>query len=257
MRRRILSLLLIVLACPLVQAQEFTLGPGDIVRITVFEHPDLETRARVTDRGMINFPLLGQVKIGGLSGERAEARLRNLLKERRIVQAPQVLLLVEEYVSHQVAILGKVARPGKYPITRASTVVDLLAEAGGIAANGSESVLVSRGGKPAFVVDVSSLMRGDVSKAAPALKANDIIYVPPVEVFYIYGEVQRPGEYPLRGPTTVMQALSISGGLTAKGTERGLKISRKNAQGNVQTVKVKLTDELRPGDVVFVKEGLL
>ena len=100
-------------------------------------------------------------------------------------------------------------------------------------------------------------MRGDVSKAAPAIKANDIIYVPRMEVFYIYGEVQRPGEYPLRRPTTVMQALSISGGLTAKGTERGLKISRKSAQGSVETVKVKLTDELRPGDVVFVKEGLL
>ncbi len=247
-----------VLAAP-AAVRDYILGAGDQVQISVFPGDIPETVTRVSETGLISFPTLGQVRIGGLTERQAEAKIRKALADGQIVQSPQVVLLIQERVSHQVSVLGKIDKPGKYAITPGATVVDVLAEAGGITTDGSNEVVVTRqvkGGKKTMTVDIGSLLQlGEVNRNLE-LADNDIVYVPPKEVFYIYGEVANPGVYPLQKHMTVMQALSVSGGLSDRGTERGLKIKRRKANGSVDTVDARLEEVLRPDDVVFVKEGL-
>ena len=238
---------------------DYVLGSGDQVRITVYPGDIPAIITRVSQDGLVSFPMLGQVRIGGMTERKAEAKIRSALETQRLVQSPQVILLVEEQVSHQVSIVGKVSKPGKYPFTPGTTVVDILANAGGTSADGSDRVIVTRKsgkGKKTFVVDIASVLQdGDISLDIE-VQANDKIYVPRQEVFYIYGEVAKPGSYPLYKHMTVMQALSVSGGLTDKGTDRGVKIKRGNKEGKSITSDASLTEVLKPNDVVFVKESL-
>lgn len=256
MKRLILLFALMWVPVAYVQAQNYVLGPGDLVQVTVYQNDDLNTRSRVSDAGTINFPLLGSVRIGGLTEQRAEQTLSELLKKRNIVQSPQVTLLIEEYKSRQVAILGKVNKPGRYAIEKNSSVLDVIAEAGGITEQGSEKILLNRKGK-SRVIDISALLVGtEGGDVDLAVRNGDVIYVPRMEVIYVFGEVQRPGEYPLRGRLSVMQALSIAGGLNDKGTQRGLVVRRRDAGNKNFSMNVKPTDVLEPNDVLVVKEGL-
>lgn len=238
---------------------DYRLGPGDVVRITVYDNPDLTTEAQVSESGKIAFPLLGEVELGGLETGQAESRLAQLLGERKLIVNPHVNLLVSQFRSQQVSVLGQVTRPGKIPLDSASNLTDLLAYAGGIAPTGADFVVIISnrdGSVQRRTVDLDSLMLGgDMAQNVPVAN-GDIIYVPRAPMFYIYGEVQHPGTYRLERGMTVMQALSVGGGLTPRGTQRGVQLHRRDRQGAVKTLEPKLTDQLREEDVVFVKESL-
>ena len=237
-----------------------TLGEGDSIHITVFQNPDLTTDTRVSERGTITFPLLGEVAVGGLTPAAAETRIAQQLEQGKFVLKPQVNVNVTKVRSRQVSVLGQVARPGRYPLDDASaSVTDLLALAGGITQTGDENVVavVSRDGKTKRVdVDLEKMYRtGDMSPNVQ-LQNGDVIYVQRAPVFYIYGEVQRGGTYRLEPVMTVMQAIAVGGGITPRGTERGLTIRRKQPNGEIKTYAATLTDRLQPDDVVYVKESL-
>jgi len=238
----------------------FPLGPGDVVRITVYNQPDLATEAQITTAGSINFPLLGEVALAGLDKGQAEQRLAQLLAERKIVLKPQVNILVTLYRSQQVSVIGQVTRPGRIPLDTQSNVTDLLAYAGGIAPTGSDVVvIIARDKNGAYrkrEIDLNSMiMSGTLSDNMP-IANGDVIYVPRAPMFYIYGEVQKPGVYRLERNMTVMQALSVGGGLTARGTERGVRLHRRDAKSVVRTVEPRLTDTIEENDVVFVRESV-
>lgn len=241
-------------------AEEYKLGAGDTVRIAVYNNPDLATEARIGDDGAIPFPLIGRVEIGGLTKAAAEQRLSKQLTERGFLREAAINLTVLEYRSQQVSVLGAVNRPGKYPISAATTVLDILAEAGGIAPNGSSAIqLVQRdpaGNAVQRDIDLSRLVASANDKVDLAVRNGDVIFVAQQAVFYIYGEVQKPGAYPLHEAMTVRQAIALGGGLTIRGTERGLRVSRRNDKGVVQVYKAKLSDRLSANDVVQVKESL-
>ena len=253
---------IVVMALPALapgQSRE-ALGEGDSVRITVFQNPDLTTDARVSQRGTISFPLVGEVTVAGLTPAAAEARIARLLEDGRFVLKPQVSLNVTRVRSRQVTVLGQVARPGRYPLEDpTSGVTDLIALAGGIVPGGDENVIVvtSRDGRTQREeVNVEGIVRrGDVS-AELQLGNGDTIYVQRAPVFYIYGEVSRAGAYRLEPAMTVMQAIALGGGITPRGTERGLKIRRRGSDGSFQTIEASLTDTLRANDVVYVNESL-
>jgi polysaccharide export outer membrane protein len=239
-----------------VYAQDYPLGADDVVMITVHEHPDLETRARVGEGGNINFPLIGTIKMGGLSTKEAELVIEDMLKNGNYIKSPQVTVFLEEFKSKSVSVLGKINKPGKYPIRENSTVFDVIADAGGISKDGNSRVHIKRKGKETIVVDtVAELESNNISNDIKVLN-EDIVFVPRMDVFYIYGEVKKPGEYQLHSNMTIMQALSVGGGLTDKGTERGLKIKRKKSTGEVEVINADILDVLYPDDVVFVKESL-
>ena len=239
---------------------EYRLGPGDVVRITVYNNPDLTTEAQITHDGRITFPLIGEVAIGGLDKGQAEQLIARRLGEGGFVVKPQVNVLVLGYKSQQISVLGQVNRPGKYSIEKASTLADLLAMAGGISQGGAEvitHITTGADGKPTKrEIDIhEALKNGEMEKNFP-VSNGDIIFVPRAPIFYIYGEVQRPGAYRLEKGMTVMQALSVGGGLNPRGTERGIRISRHTGNGKVETFETKMTDLVQENDVIYVKESL-
>lgn len=242
------------------QVPEYRLGPGDIVRITVYNNPDLTTEAQITQEGRITFPLIGQVQIGGMEKGQAEQLIAKRLGDGGFVVKPQVNVLVLGYKSQQISVLGQVNRPGKYPIEQASTLADLLAIAGGISPNGGDIVThitkTADGKTSKRDIDIhEALKNGEMEKNFPVAN-GDIIFVPRAPLFYIYGEVQRPGAYRLEKDMTVMQALSVGGGLSVRGTERGIRINRHDGNGKVSTMETKMTDLVQENDVIYVKESL-
>lgn len=236
------------------------LGAGDSVRVTVFQNPDLTTEARISERGTIGVPLIGDVEIAGLTPENAAARIAERLVRGRFVVNPQVSLSVEQVRSRQVSVLGEVGHPGRYPLDDVSnSLIDVLARAGGISAEGADNVVVvrDRNGKETHTtIDVPEIYRtGDMAHNIK-LENGDVIYVNRAPQFYLYGEVQRAGAYRLQPEMTVMQAVSVGGGITPRGTLRGLQVQRRGADGKVHTYSVRQSDVVDAGDVIVVRERL-
>ena len=239
-------------------AADLSLGPGDLLKVSVYGSPDLATEARVSESGNITFPLIGQVALGGLSAAAAEKKIGGLLESGGYVKKPQVNVIVSAVQSQQVSVLGQVNRPGRYPIEGKRSVMDMLAMAGGITAEGGDKVSLVRTRNGQTVrdeIDVVQMMRDGQMAKDVELSGTDVLYVERAPRFYIYGEVQRPGAFRLERAMTVMQALSAGGGLSQRGTERGLVIKRRDAGGKLQVIDARQDDLVQIDDVVFVKES--
>ncbi len=235
------------------------LGPGDVLRISVFEQPDLSLEVRVSESGTITYPLVGEVKVGGETPATAERKISTLLETGGFLKNPHVSIIVSQLQSQQVSVLGQVNRPGRYPLEGNRTLSDVLALASGIAPEGGDLITLvrSKGGVASRqVIDLAAMMRtGNVNENLNII-AGDIVYVDRAQKFYIYGEVQRPSQYRLEHNMTVLQALSVGGGLTPRGTERGVRIKRQNPNGEMEIIKAKHDDLVQPNDVVYVQESL-
>ena len=248
MIRMTMVVLLTALALPGLAQSPEKLGPGDTVHVTVFQQPDLTTDARLNDAGVINFPLVGTIKIGGQSTMDAANSIAKALKDGQYLKAPQVAVALTTVRSRQVSVLGLIVHPGRYPLEESHMKLpDLVAAAGGIAAGGSEAVTVIRDGKSQTV----SALSKDFD-----LKGGDTVYIERAPVFYIYGEVIHAGAYPVKSGMTVMQAISVGGGITPRGSESRVKLRRTQPNGNVVEKDAKLTETVQPNDVIFVKEAL-
>lgn len=241
------------------QAADVELGPGDLIKVLVYNNPDLSLETRVSESGTISFPLVGVVSVGGLSTAVAEKKLAQLLQSGGFVKQPQVNIVVTALQSQQVSVLGQVGRPGRYPIDGKRTLLDILAQAGGVAADGGDVVTLLRkvdGKSVREQIDIVAIARkGELARDLD-LRAGDVLYVERAPRFYIYGEVQRPGPLRLERAMTVLQALSAGGGLTPRGTERGIRIKRADAQGKIEVISAKHDDLVYPDDVVYVQESL-
>lgn len=239
-------------------SSDYVLGAGDSIRIVVYGNPDLTTEARVNKAGTINFPLLGEVLVGGLTPAQAEKNITFELKKDGYVRDPHVNLIITQYLSQFVSVLGDVYKPGRFPLDRSTTLSDALALAGGINQAGSDIVTLTRtndGKTTKYTFDVKELLASGQTSQNPKVNDGDIIYVPKAPVFYIYGEVQRPGSFKLERNMTVAQALSTGGGLTARGTENRIKIKRVDNDGELTTIQVELGDKLMENDVVVISES--
>lgn len=241
-------------------ANEYRLGPGDVVRVTVYQNPDLAVETRISEAGTVSYPLLGSVRLGGNTVGQAEKLIADGLRSGNFVKQPQVNILVLQVRGNQVSVLGQVNRPGRYPIEVADMrLADMLAVAGGISPTGADSLTLvgSRDGKPMRkIIDLPGIFRSDGRESDVVVQDGDVIYVERAPMIYIYGEVQRPGTMRLERDMTVMQALAAGGGLTLRGTEKGLRVHRRDADGKLQVFEPKMDDQLREGDVVYVRESL-
>jgi polysaccharide export outer membrane protein len=242
------------------QEREYVLGPGDLIKISVFQNPDLLTETRVSESGSITFPLIGQLQVGGASPSAVEGRLARKLKDGGFLIDPQVTVLVEQIRGNQVAALGQFNRPGRYPLETAQMrLSDLIAAAGGIAVTGSDTVIFSgrRDGKELWKeIDIGTMFARDRMGDDFVLQAGDVLFVDRYPLFYIYGEVQRPGSYRVERDMTLVQALATGGGLTPRGTQRGLRIKRRDASGKMVEIKAELDESIQVGDVVYVRESV-
>jgi polysaccharide export outer membrane protein len=241
-------------------AAEYRLGAGDVVRITVFQNPELTLESRLTEGGQISFPLLGAVRLGGLSVPEAEKVLVDGLTKGNFLRNPQVTIIVLQVRGSQANVLGQFNRPGRYPLEMAETKLsDLVALAGGVAPGGADVIVITglRNGQTfREEVDLPALFGPGGQTRDIVVKNGDAIWVDRQPIVYIYGEVQRPGPMRLERGLTLLQALATGGGLTPRGTEKGIRVHRKSADGQVEVSQPAMTDLLREGDVVFVRERL-
>ena len=243
-----------------VAATEYRLGSGDVVRINVYQNPDLTLETRVTEAGIVSYPLLGGIRLGGLSVTAAEKLIADGLRIGNFVKQPQVTLVVMQVRGNQASVLGQVNRPGRYPIEVTDMrLTDLLAMAGGAAQGGADTVVVtgSRDSQPyRLEVDLPLLFAPGGKDKDIVILNGDTVWVDRQPLVYIYGEVQRPGPMRLERGMTLMQSLASGGGLTLRGTEKGIRVHRKTADGKVRVITPTMDDRLLDGDVVYVRESL-
>lgn len=255
------------LVCLAVQAPAFAqakadypLGAGDTIRIQVFQNPDLTIETRVSENGAITYPLIGSVDLGGLPIAAAEKKIAGALQSGGFLQKPQVNISLLQIRGNQVSVLGQVARPGRFPLETANTrLSDMLASAGGASPGGDDIAIVTgvRAGQPfRKQIDIPSIFLAEKQQDDIILQGGDTIYIHRAPVFYIYGEAQRPGAFRIEREMTVMQALAQGGGPTARGSEKRLRLHRKNANGSIQQMEPELTDPVLPNDVIYVKESI-
>lgn len=236
------------------------LAPGDSIRIKVYQNPDLSLDTNVHDNGSISFPLIRTVQLAGLTLPQAEQLLEKALQAGGFVEKPQVTVNMVQARRQQAYILGDVARPGQYPLERKGTrLSELLAAAGGIAASGAPSVIMTgqRASKAwRQEVNLNDIFLDGRMELDILLADGDVLYVGHAPVFYIYGEAQHPGSIKLERHMTIMQALAAAGGPTAKGTERNLRITRRQPDGKLAELTPAMSDPVLPDDVIYVRETL-
>jgi polysaccharide export outer membrane protein len=258
--RSVLMMCALLLAAPAWSADnDYRMGTGDVLRITVYGQPDLSTEARVGDSGNITFPLIGDVRMAGVTPAQGETEIAARLSKGGFINEPFVTVNVVQYRGQQVSVLGRVNRPGKHSLEKISRVTDVLAMAGGIAGDGADTITLvrTRDGKPEYRdIDMIALFKPGSEASNEIVQDGDIINVARQHMFYIYGEVQRPGAFRLEQNMSVVQALSLGGGLNQRGTQRGIKILRRDDNGVMQQLDAQLSDPVRKDDVIYVKESL-
>jgi len=264
--RLIAKLILFALAMAVLHARaqdrqpEYQIGAGDSIRIVVFQNPDLTVETRVTENGTISYPLIGSVRIGGLTIPAAEQVIAKALQDGKFIQQPQVNIALVQNRGNQVSVLGAVNRAGRFPLETFNTrVSEMIAIAGGISTGGADVVILTgtREGKPLRrEIDVVGMFLSDQLDQDLVVAGGDVIYVHRQPMFYIYGEVTRAGSYRVERGMTIRQALAQAGGLSPRGTERRLKIFRRSAGAAVEVLFPDLSDQVQSDDVLHVQESL-
>jgi polysaccharide export outer membrane protein len=239
---------------------EYTLAAGDVVRVQVFQNPDLTLETRVSENGSITYPLIGNVKLGGLALNAAERQIAKQLADGGFVRNPQVTIVLTQNRGNQVSVLGHVNRPGRFPLETANIrLSEMIAIAGGIMPTGADVVIVTgtRQGKPmSRDIDLPGMFLKRDSAEDLVLAGGDVIYVQRAPMYYIYGEAQRPGSYRIERGMTVQQALAQGGGPTPRGSERTLRLHRRQADGQIVQISPEPTSLVQPDDVIYVRESI-
>lgn len=236
-------------SAPDAATSEYVLGPEDVIEVEVVGQPD-RARARVYADGTIQLNLIGKLTASGKTPRELGNEIATALKAGGFYANPVVNVEVSAYASRYVTVLGAVATPSLVPINRPYRLSEILARVGGVSGGAADFLIVrSEDGQEArFLID--DLAAGDASKD-PYVKAGDKIYAPVAEVFYISGQVNSPGTFPVRSDLTVRQAIARAGGLTVSGTDKKIEVNRGGK-------KMKLTGDAKvePGDVLVVGERL-
>ena len=242
------------------QSMQEVIGAGDTLRISAFRYPELTTEARVSEEGQVKVPLIGAVALQGLTPDKAAALIAERLKRGNYVLDPEINVAVLQARSRQVSVLGHVTRPGRYTLDGASArLSDVVAMAGGLVPAASDILVVKRvrqGRAESLNVDLGAIIRGSVQAEDLELAAGDSVFVPRAPVVYVYGEVAHGGGYRLEPGMTVMQAISLAGGVTPRGSERSAKLRRKAAAGSWTETPARPTDLLSADDVIYIRESL-
>jgi polysaccharide export outer membrane protein len=251
------------------QAQpSLKLGPGDLIHITVYSMPELEQHVRVSDEGTVSLSLIGELKVTGMTADELSLEIAKRLREGEFVKRPNVTVLVDEYTTQGVAVIGEVVRPSVIPIYSGRNLLDILSAAGGLKDTASTEILIRRQGQSGAPEKVQ-LGRDGKSLSAPVADVNpgDQVIVPLAGIVYLLGDLNRPGGYVMseNGKITLLQALAMAGGPTRTAAENSARLLRTTATGYAEQplplkdiMKGKRPDlELQPRDIVYVPFSLI
>ncbi len=244
------------------QLGNYVLGPGDVIAVSITENDDLARTVTVGPDGRITFPLIGVVVAGGITLEQMQSRLTQLY--RQFIKSPQVTVVIVQFRRIRVTVLGQVQGPGPRELPTSATVLDAIGLAGGTADGAaSAQAYVIRDQRQIITINLQEILGGSGSTNI-ALQDGDVIVVPASAPLYILGEVSRPGAYPMKGQTTLLDALLLAGGLTERASIPEARILRNrtevvavNLDGLLIRAEVQHNLTLQPGDILFVPEDAL
>lgn len=227
----------------------YVLGANDVLQVIIYGQPEAGITTRVKADGTIVMPFIGTVKVDGLDN----VQLAKLITDRMVaggfLRDPVVNVEVTQYVSRSVNVAGRVGTPGIVPLDRPYRALEVLLKTGWVREDGATYVYLRRPGQPEVRLSTEDLVRGDADKD-PLMMAGDTLFVPDVDKFFIYGQINQPGSFPIMPGMTVQQALAIAGGATATGSTGKVGLVR---GGNKEQDAV-LTDKIQRNDVIVVKE---
>lgn len=241
------------------------LGVGDQITIAVFGQPDLAAEVTVGESGIIMVPLIGTLNVLNMSAAQLETMVASRLKDGGYLQNPGVSVQIRQLRSQLVSVIGEVQRPGRYPIQGRMTVLEALATAGGLNPRADKTIVLLR--KPSAEhekdsprEEISIQLETEAGQFRGRLDAllinDDVVFVGVQKQFYIHGEVRRPGVYPMESGLNIMKALSISGGVSERGSVKRIKIHRMNAEKVLQELPGELAMPIYADDVIYVNERL-
>jgi polysaccharide export outer membrane protein len=239
----------------------YQIGAQDELRITVFDAEELTGSYRVDGDGDITFPLLGRITVGGMSLIDAQEKIRKLLASDYI-KNPQIRVDVTDYKSQSIIVSGEVRSPAELRVTGSMTLLRALAQAGSPLSSASSELTIARqkkagvasaDGSDVIRVNWRDLQTGRANDVM--LQDGDVIYIPKAQTFYIEGYVRNGGTLILEPGTTVEQSIAMAGGLTDRGTNRGIKATRL-VNGKPTEIDLKLSDKVQAGDVIHIKQRL-
>lgn len=240
------------------------LGPGDSVKVEVYGQPDMTSTVSVGADGKLNLPLVGAVAVDGLSPGEAGTKIEQALRSGGFLNDPHVTLSLLNSRSQRISVLGQVHSPGRYTIDQKTTLLDVLAQAGGIGDDGADYVYVLRPDGAGAVRKLTVKLPGLAgvggtpggNMVLERLQGGDTLYVPRAERFYITGEVTAGAMYRLEPGMTVLEAIARAGGVTQRGSQSRIEIKRLTQDGRYVSFHGKLTDKVQPDDVIRVKESI-
>jgi polysaccharide export outer membrane protein len=228
--------------------RDYKIGPEDLIEISVFEEEKLNKTVRVSSQGNISLPLLGILRVKGVTANELEREIRDLLAEKYF-QDPHVSIFIKEYRNQRISVIGAVDKPGAYDVTGPKTVLDVLGMAGGLKEEAGPLLFLIRPPQPedepfrgkedseakkpyTFVIDLEELLvKGDLTLNL-SLMHGDVINIPVSGKVFVGGEVKSPGGFPLKGKKlTISQAISLAGGLGPKAAGSETKIFRYSENG--------------------------
>ena len=247
-----------------------TLGPRDVLRVSVYDNPDLSQEVTIGADGAFAYPLIGRVQAAGLSVRQLESLLAKRFADGYLV-SPQVGVTVTQHKSQQVYVMGAVTKPGPYPLQRQTTLLEALSAAGGTTPEAGFEVILTRvadksslpsgastvsaaNGQPAMRVSLEQLMAGGVPQRI-TVQDGDVIYVPVAAFIYVTGEIQRPGRYRLEKDTTIQKAVTLAGGFTKFAATKSMTVKRM-VDGKRLDFQAGPYDLLQAEDVVVVRPSL-
>jgi polysaccharide export outer membrane protein len=254
------------------QGREYRIGAKDLLEISVFGLDEMSQTVRVSEKGKITLPLLGEIEVEELTKAELERKLGQLL-EKKYLQNPQVTVFIREYQSKKVYVLGAVGKPGSYKLLGRQTVLQLISDAGGLIEDAGDEIIVIRqhkngSSKTLRILIDDLILKGDARLNIP-LEPNDIVNIPVDKTVFIYvfGQVRKPGALNVKklNIPTLLQAIAQAGGFSERASKRGVLIKRIDKDGKEQEIKVNVKDiikgkkkdiQLKENDVVYVPETI-
>jgi len=239
--------------------QKYIIGEGDILVIRVYDNEELDTTVRVGDDGIINMQLLGQVKVSGMDVSSIASHIEGLLADGYLI-LPQVNVFVEEYRSKKVTILGQVDQPGLYELQGPISLLELISKAGGLTEDAGGLITIKRKAiinddeKKVVTIDIERLIEQGDTLLNISIQDGDSIYIDKAGVFFITGEVKKPGSYRYEDKPTVLKALTLAGGFTDHGAPGRIRIIRIIDGKEVILKNVSMDELVLPDDVIVVPE---
>lgn len=251
----------------------YVVGPADVLGIKVFGEDALSNKYTVDTDGSITFPLLGRVEVSRKTTRQIEEALTKMLAGD-FLRRPQVSVEVAQYRSRSIFVIGEVRSPARYTIEGPMTLLEVIAEAGSTTPAASDTIIVQRYKEgmaaavtaPAMPDDDRSVevlrvsledLRAGRLAANLLLQENDTIIVPPAPLVYVSGYVKQPGSFPIRPGMTVRQAITEAGGVSERGSTRGIKIVRKDKTGKEVEIDADMSTLVQPNDTIKIRARLI